>query len=245
MKPLSAADIVRIWELGIAQSPMDRALTILSPAFPELTREELSRLSLGQLNAHLFDVRERLLGPEMSCYAECPHCTQGLEFMIAVSDIRGAGSVEPKQQEQELSIEGYELRFRLLNSLDLKTVAEAPDKKEMRRMLAARCVLEAHREGTEISGDQLPEIVITSLAARLSECDSNAEVLLDLECPSCKNRWQTALDIAGFFWNELSAQVRRLLGEVHTIASAYGWHEAEILAMSARRRHYYLELISA
>src|SRR5215216_2256502 len=127
MKPLSAADIVRIWELGIAQSPMDRALTILSPAFPELTREELSRLSLGQLNAHLFDVRERLLGPEMSCYAECPHCTQGLEFMIAVSDIRGAGSVEPKQQEQELSIEGYELRFRLLNSLDLKTVAEAPD----------------------------------------------------------------------------------------------------------------------
>ena len=244
MKPLSAADVVRIWEMGLAQGPIDRALTILSPAFPELTREEMARLSLGQLNAHLFDVRERLLGSEMNCYAECPQCKEGLEFIIAVSAIRG-GAVEPKEQEQELSIEGYELRFRLLNTLDLKAVAGVPDKEAMRRMLAARCVLEARREGEEISGEQLPETVITGLAARLSEYDAKAEVLLDLECPSCKNRWQTALDIAGFFWNELSAQVRRLLGEVHTIACAYGWQEAEILAMSARRRHYYLELISA
>ena len=53
-----------------------------------------------------------------------------------------------------------------------------------------------------------------------------------------------SLEIAGFFWAELSTQARRLLGEVHTIASAYGWREAEILALSARRRHYYLELIS-
>jgi len=245
MKPISAHDIVRIWELGIGQGPIDRALTILSPAFPELTREEMLRLSLGQLNAHLLDVRERLLGPEMNCYAECLQCKQGIEFTVAVSTIRGGGSVEPKEQEQELSIEGYELRFRLLNSLDLKAVAEAPDKKAMRRILAARCVLEAHREGKEISGEQLPEMVITGLAARLSECDSKAEVLLDLECPSCKNRWQTSLDIAGFFWNELSGQARRLLGEVHTIACAYGWQEAGILAMSARRRHFYLELISA
>src|ERR1051325_559213 len=109
MKPLSAHDIVRIWEIGIAQSPVDRALTILSPAFPELTREEMLRLSLGQLNAHLFDVRERLLGPEMSCYSECPHCSEGLEFNISISAIRGAGSVEPKAQEQESSIEGSDL----------------------------------------------------------------------------------------------------------------------------------------
>jgi hypothetical protein len=245
MKPLSAHDIVRIWELGITQSPVDRALTILTPAFPEMTREEMSRLSLGHLNAHLFDVRERLLGPQMNCYAECPHCKEGIEFTIAVSAIRGAGSAQPNEQEHELSIESYKLRFRLLNSLDLKAVAGASDKNAMRRLLAARCVLEARREGEEISSEQLPETVITGLAARLSECDPKAEVLLDLECPSCKTGWQTALDIAGFFWNELSAQARRLLGEVHTIASAYGWQEADILAMSARRRHYYLELISA
>lgn len=218
---------------------------MLSPALPDLTREEMSRLSLGQLNAHLLDARERLLGPDMNCYAECPLCNERLEFAVAVSAIRGGGSVEPKAQEQELSIEGYDLRFRLLNSLDLKAVSEAADKQTMRRRLAARCVLEARREGEQVTGDQLPESIITGLAARLSECDPEAEVLLDLECPSCKGRWQTALDVAGFFWTELSAQVRRLLSEAHTIASAYGWREADILAMSARRRHFYLELISA
>jgi hypothetical protein len=245
MKPLSANDIVRIWELGLAQGPIDRALTMLSPAHPELTREEMSGLSLGQLNGHLLDVRERLLGPDMNCYAECPRCSERLEFAVAVSAIRGGASVEPRAQEQELSIEGYDLRFRLLNSLDLKTVCEASDKKAMRRLMAARCVLEARREGEQITGDQLPDSIITGLAARLSECDPEAEVLLDLECPSCKGRWQMVLDIAGFFWTELSAQARRLLGEVHIIAGAYGWREADILAMSARRRHFYLELICA
>ncbi|HEX8184295.1 MAG TPA: phage baseplate protein, partial [Blastocatellia bacterium] len=214
MKPLSAHDIVRIWELGLAQGPIDRALTILAPAFPELAREEIARLSLGQLNARLFDVRERLLGPDLNCYAECPRCRERLEFTIAVSAIRSVGPVVPEGQQQEMSIEGLDLRFRLLNSLDLKALTEATDKGAMRRLLAARCVLDARREGEEIPRDQLPETVITALAARLSECDPDAEVLLDLECPSCKNGWQTALDIVGFFWNELSAQVKRLLSEV-------------------------------
>ena len=37
---------------------------------------------------------------------------------------------------------------------------------------------------------------------------------------------------------------KRLLGEVHQLARAYGWPEATILAMSSRRRHFYLELVS-
>ena len=37
-------------------------------------------------------------------------------------------------------------------------------------------------------------------------------------------------------------EATRLLGEVHTLARAYHWREAEILAMSSRRRQAYLEL---
>src|SRR5215210_1154850 len=102
MKPLSAHDIVRIWEVGLAQGQIDRALTMLSAALPELTREEIYSLSLGKLNGHLLDVRERLLGPDMNCYAECPRCSERLEFTVAVSSIRGGSPVEPKAQEQEL-----------------------------------------------------------------------------------------------------------------------------------------------
>ena len=218
---------------------------MLAPALPEMTREEIARLSLGRLNAYLLSVRERLFGPGMNCYAGCPRCGQGLEFTISVPAFRGEGSVEADEQEYKLSVEGYNLRFRLLNNLDLKVAAEASSSEAMRRLLFERCVLESRRDDEEISARQLPETVIRILAERLSEYDPQAEVLIDLECPACRNCWQTAFDVAGFFWKELSAQARKLLGEVHTLAGAYGWREADILAMSARRRHYYMELISA
>ena len=44
---------------------------------------------------------------------------------------------------------------------------------------------------------------------------------------------------------ELATQAKRLLREVHFLARAYGWREADILAMSARRRQAYLEMVGA
>jgi hypothetical protein len=236
-------DIVRIWETGVAQSPMEKAMTMLAAAFPEMTRDEMAGLTLGQVNTRLLAVRERLLGPDMNCYTECPACGERLAFTIAVSANSAADADRPK--EQELSMDGYQVRFRLLNSLDLKVVAGDPNKQTARRLLIERCVLHALREEQEISASELPATVLAGLAARLSECDPQAEELLDLECPSCKGCWQAVLDVAGFFWQELSTQARRLLGEVHAVAGAYGWGEAEILSMSARRRHFYLEMIGA
>jgi hypothetical protein len=51
-------------------------------------------------------------------------------------------------------------------------------------------------------------------------------------------------DIGAFLWEEIAAQARRLLREVHTLARAYGWREADILVMSAARRQAYLEMVS-
>lgn len=245
MKALSAIDIVRIWELGLAQNPADRAMTMLAPAFLEMKREEIASLSLGQMNTRLLSVREGLFGPGINCYAECPRCGEGLEFTVSIPALKGEYTVEPSEQEYELSVEGYSLRFRLLNNLDLKAAMGNSNREATRRLLFERCVLESRKDNEEIPADRLPDAVITTLAERLSECDPQAELLIDLECPACKNIWQTEFDVAGFLWKELSAWARRLLGEVHVIASAYGWREAEILAMSARRRHYYLELINA
>ena len=42
-------------------------------------------------------------------------------------------------------------------------------------------------------------------------------------------------------WSDLTDWVGRTLTEVHQLARAYGWSEAEILAMSGWRRRWYLE----
>jgi hypothetical protein len=49
-------------------------------------------------------------------------------------------------------------------------------------------------------------------------------------------------DIEEYFWVEVAARAMRILREIHILARAYGWREADILAMSTRRRQAYLEL---
>jgi len=72
--------------------------------------------------------------------------------------------------------------------------------------------------------------------------DPQADLQLAMVCPQCAHRWTTTFDIASFFWTELNAWALRLLREVHTLASVYGWSEAEILDLSPTRRKAYLEM---
>ena len=243
MRPLSAHDLLQVWEVGEDQSPVDRALTILTAACPELTRDELAELSVGQRDARLLSLRERTSGPRLNCFAECPRCAERLEFDVAVADLRVAA--EPDEGACELVAENFLLRFRLPNSRDLAAAAGFRDQSAARDLLVQRCVLQASRHGVPIACSELPAEVISALAQRMVECDPQAEVLLDLRCPECAHGWQVLLDIASFFWDELSAQARRLLNEVRGLALVYGWREADILAMSARRRQYYLEMTDA
>jgi hypothetical protein len=74
--------------------------------------------------------------------------------------------------------------------------------------------------------------------------DAQANVQLDLHCPACQRGWTAAFDIVAFFWGELDAWAQRLLVEVHKLASAYGWSEADILGMSQVRRNLYLNIVN-
>ncbi len=240
MRPLSAYDLLEVWEVGEGQHPLDRALTLLAAAYPELTWEELAALSVGQRDARLLTLRERTSGPMLNGFVECPRCAERLEFDVAVADLR----VAAVEEARELAVDGLALRFRLPNSRDLAAVLGCRDPAAARNLLVRRCVLQASRDGIPVAHGELPAEAITGLARRMAECDPQAEVLLDLRCPACDHAWQALFDIVAFFWAELAAQAKRLLREVHTLARTYGWREADILSMSARRRQLYLEMAS-
>jgi hypothetical protein len=59
----------------------------------------------------------------------------------------------------------------------------------------------------------------------------------------CTYSWHAAFDIATYLATEVHTWASRQLREVHDLARAYGWSEAEILAMSPTRRRAYLELL--
>lgn len=242
MHTLSDHEVLRTWETGLAQHPVDRALTILATAFPDTDRDRLASMSVGQRDGHLMDVREANFGSEVSGVAECPECGELLEWALDLGEIRSPLASEGGPNR--LAIESYELLYRLPDSTDLAAVAPSGDVAGGRTALLRRCVLEARSEGVKIEPISLPEEIILGLAAEMEARDPQAETLLDFECPGCGARWQALFDILAFLWDEIQARARRLLGEVVELARAYGWSEAAILEMSPARRRFYLEAVT-
>ena len=240
MRKLSAYDIVQIWEWGQDKHPADRALALLRRAAPELAPEQLQRLTIGQRNSRLLLLRELLLGPALKGLATCEACGEALEFSIDVESIR---QPEPDGQVFDLEADGLTLRFRPLNSLDLASIVGLTSISEARLHLIECCLIEATRDGQTLTASELPESTLAALVDAMTGHDPQAEIRFQLTCAACGHRWSALLDIVSFLWSELDARAKQLLAEVHSLALAYGWREADILAMSDMRRRTYLEMI--
>ena len=244
MRPLSSQDLLKVWECGQRQHPVDRALTLLSAACPDRKRSALAELSVGQRDRLLLALRGQTFGDTMMGFVECPSCAERLEFDILASDL-GLGPESPGGPlEFEEDLEGLVIRYRLPNSSDLAAVARCRDVKTGRDLLVRQCVMSVCREGHPVPREEVPGQVLSQLEERLAERGAEGDVLLDVECPACRHHWQVILDIEFFFWTEINAHAPRLMREVHTLARAYGWREEDILSLSAARRQYYLEIVS-
>jgi hypothetical protein len=245
MRPLGAGDILRVWERGEGQCPVEQALLILGVAEPELTRSDLAALSVGERDARLLALREATFGPTVRGLERCPECAQRVEVTLRVGDLRTMSEAGDASAVAELTAGVVRLHFRPATSADLLAVVGCADANGARQRLLEACVLEASRDGELVGAGELPADVVDQLAAQMAQSDPGAEIWLDLDCPGCGGSWRVLFDIAAFLWTELAAHAKRLAHEVHVLASAYGWLEVEILALSTRRRRLYLELAGA
>jgi hypothetical protein len=218
-------------------------MLLLAAACPEAQPNELARLHIGERDARLLTLRERTFGPELTCVATCPGCAERLELKFAAADIRVSTPPMPAEGFA-LSHAGYDVRFRVPNSLDLNTLDGTEDVDRACQRLLERCLLGVHYNGEERSVQQLPASVREAVARRLAVADPQADVQLDLCCPDCRHRWRAAFDVVAFFWTEIDSWAQRTLDEVHVLASAYGWREADILALGPCRKQWYLERVS-
>ncbi|SRR5216684_122124 len=241
MRTLSAAELLRVWECGLDHGPVARALDLLGAACPETSPDVLADLSIGQRDAMLLTLRELTFGPEMNCLITCARCGERLELSVTVNDLRAEGGVK-SEQDLSVSMSGYDLRLRLPNSRDLADASLAGATKGPRALLE-RCLLSVSVESKPAVLDHLPAEVINAAADRLAEADPQADIQLAVSCPGCQHNWQAIFDIGRFFWSEIEAWAARLLREVHCLASAYGWHERDIIGLSSLRRQFYLEML--
>lgn len=224
---------LKVWEMGESQSWPDKALALLRVAYPNRLDEHLLNLTVGQRNASLAVVRERVFGSIARCYCRCMHCNQEMEFSCRPTLLMHSSN--PPAEGHECQIGDNKVQYRLPTLGDLCHIARYSDQETARRVLIKRCVPKGDSEVLEQWQSKVAE--------KMQACDPNADVRIDVECHSCNQKHHYAFSVLGFFWQELTRYVKQLFREIDALAKAYGWDEQAILAMTETRRQVYLELI--
>lgn len=240
MRSPGSDELLALWERGLGETSVARGLALLGLVRPDLDADAAADLSIGARDGLLLDLRELLFGRMIMALVECPACGDTLEIETATGALRAV----PARAPLEINRADYGLSLRLLTSRD-QIAAERARPEERPRLLLERCVTAASLSGAPTPVPQLPAEVVAAVEDRIAELDPQADVQLALLCPACGHRWHAAFDILSFLWTELGDWAARTLRDIHRLASAYGWSEPDILALSPVRRRHYLGMLDA
>ncbi len=243
MRTLSQADCLALWESGRSLHPLDKGLLAVHAAFPEVRGEGVADWPLGLRNRALAELYCACFGSSLHGWSACPQCAEKLEFQV---DGQALMASHTPDSGRSISIDGRS--FRLPTSRDLARVAREGDPLRAATCLLDVCV-QADRareiDPSQSAEHEWTEEEMEAIERSMAQADPLAEILLQFDCPSCGESFEESLDLPTFFWAELEGSAKRLLLDVHTLASAYGWGESEILALGPARRDFYLELVRA
>jgi len=227
------------------QSLLQKTLNLLVLACPQMDSNAVAKLSIGERDARLLLLRERMFGSRLTNMADCPKCSERLEWETNINDIR-LQSLQPHHSSREFSLEldDYSIRFRLPNSLDIAAViADGPGQPDPAKILAD-CILDCQCSGKARELEDLPDKVIQALSQRMEAEDPQADIRMALNCPNCSHQWAVRFDIASYLWLEINQWAVRILQDVHKLARTYHWPEHDILNMNPVRRQLYLGMVN-
>lgn len=238
MRALAQSELLALWESGRALHPLDRGLLTLNAVDPS-AHGDAADWPIGRRNRALAQLRSACFGPALRGWAECPQCREQLEFEW---DARGLNDDETDERGEPILVKGR--AFRLPTTRDLARIAAEPDPRAAAIRLMEQCSLDA-RADSEEQTFEWSEPDIDALGERMALADPLAEVALHFDCPGCGASFDEKLDLAAFVWAEIEGQAKRLLLDIHTLASAYGWSEAEIVSLAPTRREFYVAMVRA
>lgn len=248
---VSEGALLAAWEAGTGRRAPRQALVLLASAADPAHRDAVGLLPVGVRNTLLLALHRQCFGTWLDCVANCPECGETLEFGLDVdeimdgremSDVDGA-LAEGARPPLVLRAGDVEVAVQPPTGADLAAISEAqpPD---ARLALFARCLVDASIDVFALPEAELADVV-ESIGGGLAEADPNGVIGIEPSCAECGHSWPAELDVVGFVWAEVDGWARRLLTEIHTLASAYGWTESDVLSIGTIRRQFYLRAVGA
>jgi hypothetical protein len=258
LRPLTGDDEAFLLEAGESLFPVQRTTALLARCLMRLgpldrvTTEAVRSLTVGDREALLLHLRRLTFGDRMPCVLIClnPECGEKMDLDLKVSDLLMPPYPDARAlYETTVKEDGtaYRVCFRLPTGADQETAAALAraDPQAAADLLLRRCVgcVTAEGENGKPTKDW-PPAVAQQLPAIMAELDPQAELILNLTCPVCGHAFSALFDTATYLFQELANRMKHLYQEVHLLAFYYHWSEAEIMGMTARKRHLYLKLLA-
>lgn len=226
---LDAAAVCQSWP------SVNASVYLAALAMPDMSLDESAHLTIGARDAVLVRFHAATFGSGLELATNCPRCMTRLDVNLT-SD---ALAIEPNPDIHIMvDIDEQPFEVRPLTSVDLLAVAESPDIETSRMQLALRCLV-------PVEGAGVPEVLlddqIDAVASALAAIDPGSDFYVSLNCFECKANWDAPVDIARVLSTDIEAAADTLMDDIHDIALAYHWSEADILALPSTRRSAYLQ----
>jgi hypothetical protein len=167
MRPLSATELLDLWETGLQQSLIERSLRLLATACGVTDPGKMAALSIGERDARLLQLREWMFGPQLMNMAHCPQCGEQVEWETSVHALKlQPCSDDDTPRTGSLELNGFNIRYRLPNTIDMQHACAGGGASQLLR----NCILEM--QPADIAS--LPEPVELAIMQRMSEEDPQA-----------------------------------------------------------------------
>ena len=212
------------------------------PGGRPVAEEDVWRWTLPQRTQALLAVARARGTDSVAALARCPRagCGERTEMELGLASLASAAETEffPWQGD------AGRLLLRLPTGDDQRRwLAAAPaDAAELPLAMASSLVCEVDGAAREDAW-QLPEPWLPGVEDALAEHDPLTALNVTAACAGCGGELVAEIDLEALLLQELERAQRELLSDVHALASAYHWSEAQILRLPAWRRARYLAAV--
>lgn len=204
-----------------------------------ISTENVQNLCVADRQYLMLRLAATLNGEQMWLKIVCSHCDSTFDVEVNRSElpVKTAGENYPLIT---LQLESYKLKVRVPNGADQESIVLASEEQAIRQLLQ-RCIRSVNGEKPNMTFiDKLDDQEITFIDNALDEASPAICQQLRVTCPECQKEQLAELD----HYNLSNIDEQFFYKEIHSIASHYHWSESDILELSKKKRHMYLNFIN-
>lgn len=231
-----AAAVLDVWTAGSGVHPVLRGAAVVGPQGPTDGRS-LTDVPLAALATAALALLARHSTAPLDTLARCPRCDEEIELALPWEALR---EDETPPQTLRVPTSAGPLVLRAPTTGDLLALVDA-DPVEARDAVLGRCA--RHPDGTAVDTSTLAEPDLVALADATERLTGLAVAEVATRCPTCDRPIALVVHPENLLWQAVETAAGRALREVATLAAAFGWSEADVLAVPPARRRAYLELV--